>query len=96
MRDAAPEEDAEERLDPADNLEDARIFAEELQAMRDAIEELPERCRSLIELLYFDTRQLSYEAISETLQMPVPSIGPTRARCFDKLRGMLRRRGINK
>ncbi len=96
FRDSGTEEEGDEPLDPADNLEDARIFAEELQAMRDAIAELPERCRSLIELLYFDPRQLSYEAISETLQMPVPSIGPTRARCFEKLRGMLRRRGINK
>lgn len=54
-----------------------------------AVSELPDRCRSLIELLYFDVTEPSYENISQRLGMPVASIGPTRARCLEKLKKIL-------
>ena len=54
-----------------------------------AVAELPERCENLIRLLYFDSAEPTYEAISQRLQMPVASIGPTRARCLEKLRKLL-------
>ena len=56
-----------------------------------AITELPERCESLIRLLYFDSAEPTYEEISQRLEMPVASIGPTRARCLEKLRKLLER-----
>jgi RNA polymerase sigma factor (sigma-70 family) len=88
------EDDLMEPPDPSSNLEDLQIMAEREQRVRDAVFELPDRCRSLIEMLYFDSRSPSYEEISETMGMPVPSVGPTRARCLDKLRMLLRRRGV--
>ena len=78
----------------AENLEAVRIQTEEQQTVREAVEQLADRCRTLLEMLYFDTRSLSYEEISQTLNIPVPSIGPTRARCLEKLKTLLRRRGI--
>jgi len=51
-----------------------------------AIGELPERCQSLLRLLYLDPHEPSYEEVSQRLGMPVASIGPTRARCLEKLR----------
>ena len=93
-RESGTEEDFDEQLDPADNLEEMRILTEQQQAVREAVDQLATRCRSLIERLYFDTRQLSYEEISAEMRMPVASIGPTRARCLDKLRAILRRQGI--
>jgi len=54
-----------------------------------AVAELPDRCRTLIELLYFDVNEPSYENISQRLGMPVASIGPTRARCLEKLKKIL-------
>ena len=93
-RESSSEEEFEEPADPSDNLEELRILTEQQQGVRDAVGELQPRCRSLIEMLYFDTRSLSYDEISKEIGMPVASIGPTRARCFDKLRTMLRRRGI--
>jgi RNA polymerase sigma factor (sigma-70 family) len=54
-----------------------------------ALEQLPQKSRELINLLYFDVNQPSYVAISEKLGIPVASIGPTRARCLDKLRKLL-------
>jgi RNA polymerase sigma factor (sigma-70 family) len=54
-----------------------------------AVDELPSRCRELVSLLYFDTAEPSYAEISDRLGMPVASIGPTRARCLEKLRKLI-------
>jgi RNA polymerase sigma factor (sigma-70 family) len=93
-RETGTDEDFEEPPDPGENLEELRILTETQQTIRDAVEQLTGRCRDLIEMLYFDQRSMSYEEISKTLGMPVASIGPTRARCLEKLRTLLRRRGI--
>jgi RNA polymerase sigma factor (sigma-70 family) len=93
-RETTSEDDLQEPEDPAINLEELRLVTEKQQAIREAVDELGERCRVLIGLLYFDSASPSYEDISEQLGMPVASIGPTRARCLDKLRIMLRRRGF--
>src|SRR5206468_604837 len=54
-----------------------------------ALDQLPDRCRRLIDLLYFDVREPSYLEIAEAMGMPEASIGPTRARCLEKLRKLL-------
>jgi RNA polymerase sigma factor (sigma-70 family) len=54
-----------------------------------AVERLDQRCQRLIRLLYFDSKEPSYAEIAAELGMPVASIGPTRARCLDKLRRLL-------
>ena len=54
-----------------------------------ALDQLPERCRRLINLLYFDPGEPSYSQIATTMEMPEASIGPTRARCLEKLRKFL-------
>src|SRR5256885_1124262 len=92
-RETGADDEFEEPADPGENLEDLRIMTETQQTIRDAVEQLSGRCRDLIEMLYFDQRSLSYEEISQKMGMPVASIGPTRARCLDKLRTQLRRRG---
>ena len=51
-----------------------------------ALTRLSDRDQALIEALYFDPDQPSYEDIASRLKMPVSSIGPTRARCLEKLR----------
>src|SRR3989442_10898268 len=88
------DEDFEEPTDPAKNLEEIRIFTEEQQVIRDCVQELPPRCRSLINMLYFDSRSLSYQAIGQMIGLPVASIGPSRARCLEKLKKILQRRGV--
>jgi RNA polymerase sigma factor (sigma-70 family) len=91
---ASDDEQLEEQSEPGDTLEELRIVTEQQQVVREAVEELAGRCRDLIGMLYFDTRSPSYDDISRHLGIPVPSIGPTRARCLEKLRTILRRRGI--
>ena len=93
-RETTSEDELQEPEDPSINLEELRVLTEKQQAIREAVEELGDRCRTLIGLLYFDSTSPSYDAIGEQLGMPVASIGPTRARCLDKLRMMLRRRGF--
>jgi RNA polymerase sigma factor (sigma-70 family) len=54
-----------------------------------ALGQLPDRCRRLIAMLYFDVREPSYSQIAEAMGMPEASIGPTRARCLEKLKKLL-------
>ena len=51
----------------------------------------PEKCRELLQVLCLDP-PLEYEEISELLGMAIGSIGPTRARCLDRIRKRLERR----
>lgn len=88
------DEEFEEPLDPADSLEDIRLQVEKQQAIREAVGELPEKCRILLEMLYFDTVPHSYEEVGAKLSMPEASVGPNRLRCMERLRVILRRRGI--
>jgi RNA polymerase sigma factor (sigma-70 family) len=75
-------------------VEDIQIQTHEQQNIRDAVGKLPDRCRRLLELLYFEAANPTYEEIGRIMSMPVASIGPTRARCLEKLRTVFRRRGI--
>lgn len=93
-RESSADEEFDEPADPSDTVEEIRIQSQEQQTVREAVDQLPERCRKLVEMLYFDTRDPSYEVIAQTMQMPVASVGPTRARCLEKLRTVLRRQGL--
>jgi RNA polymerase sigma factor (sigma-70 family) len=65
---------------------DARLEAAERKAaLADALRALPEQHRRLVEMLFAD-REPSYADISATLDIPIGSIGPTRARCLERLR----------
>ncbi len=59
-----------------------------------ALERLGGRCKSLLRLLYYDRSEPTYEQISRRLRMPLGSIGPTRARCLQKMRTILRAMGM--
>jgi RNA polymerase sigma factor (sigma-70 family) len=68
--------------------EQRQIF-EQQQAVRQAIGALPERCKDLVTLLFYKKDDLSYAEIARQMAMPVASIGPTRARCLEKLKKLL-------
>ncbi len=53
-----------------------------------AFARLDERCQLLLRVLMADEPP-SYQAVSESLDMPIGAIGPTRQRCLDKLRRLL-------
>lgn len=79
------DEDALETGDQSP-LPDALLVAGERQvALWRAIESLGERCQALIRVLMADPAP-SYDEVAAALDMPVGSIGPTRARCLEQLR----------
>jgi RNA polymerase sigma factor (sigma-70 family) len=68
---------------------DARMLTSERQkAVWDALATLPPNCQRLMRLLMADP-PFTYEQITELLDMRPGSIGPTRARCLEKLRRRL-------
>lgn len=68
---------------------DAGIVLDETRAtVRRAFEGLPERAQTLLTLLLGDDR-LTYKELSEQLDMPIGSIGPTRQRHLEALRRLI-------
>jgi len=57
--------------------------------VRLALESLPEGCRRLIAALYYEDPPPDYAALARRLGMPIGSLGPTRARCIERLRRRL-------
>jgi RNA polymerase sigma factor (sigma-70 family) len=66
-----------------------RVLTEERDSqLRQAFEHLNDRCRKLLRLLVIEPAA-SYAEAAAALDMPVGSLGPTRARCLDTLRRYL-------
>ncbi|WNV76021.1 RNA polymerase sigma factor [Geodermatophilus sp. DSM 44513] len=55
----------------------------------DGLLSLDERCRELITALYLSTESPAYADVARRLGRPIGSIGPTRARCLQRLRAAL-------
>jgi RNA polymerase sigma factor (sigma-70 family) len=83
-----PADGVGEAAGPADDQQDIdeRLLAYERNvALRAAFAQLPPRCQHLLSLLMQDP-VVPYSVISIRLGMPHGSVGPTRARCLDRLR----------
>jgi RNA polymerase sigma factor (sigma-70 family) len=65
------------------------LIAERDAVLWEAVERLSEGDRALLRMLMADPRP-SYDEISAALDMPIGSIGPTRARALERLRRELR------
>ena len=63
--------------------------AERAAALHRGLDRIDERCRTLLETLFFKEPALSYEEAARQLGVPLGSIGPTRSRCLEKLRKAL-------
>lgn len=70
-------------------LDEQQATLEQQQILRQAVEQLPERCRQLITLLFYSVTDLSYNEIARQLDIPRDSMGPTRARCLARLKKLL-------
>jgi RNA polymerase sigma factor (sigma-70 family) len=87
-----PSELAHASLDepPADG---PLLHAEERSVLAVAFGRLAERCQRLLRLLMSDPPP-DYEEVAAALAMPVGSIGPTRARCLERLKREVRIAGL--
>jgi len=85
------DEDVAERVvdEEAVQLDAALLDSERDRALWTQFRRLPDSCQRLLRVLMSCDRP-NYRAVSEALSMSVGSIGPTRMRCLDKLRRMLR------
>ncbi|MCI0396483.1 MAG: sigma-70 family RNA polymerase sigma factor [Chloroflexi bacterium] len=61
------------------------------QALQEALRQLEPRCRELLQLLYYDPTTPSYADIARRLHISIGAIGPTRARCLEKVRRLLQK-----
>jgi RNA polymerase sigma factor (sigma-70 family) len=67
---------------------------QEQHMIRTALEAMGEPCCELLKMLFYRKDQLSYAQIAAALNMPEGSLGPTRARCLQKLRRLLENSGF--
>lgn len=94
-RDSAPsggdDDDSPQKEIPATGplADEQREILERQHEVRRAVNALPERCRDLVTMLFYQKDELSYADIASRMKMPVPSVGPTRARCLEKLKKLL-------
>jgi RNA polymerase sigma factor (sigma-70 family) len=89
-----PESDDDEAIDIVDDAllpGDALESLQQHNLVREAMEAIDLRCRELLSLLYYEDDKTAYDEIAAQLGIPLGSIGPTRARCLEKLRKLMER-----
>jgi RNA polymerase sigma factor (sigma-70 family) len=88
--DETPTEIAAEGPDAAEVI----VEVQRQQGVREALRELPERCRRMIRMLFFDDPPKPYKEVAEQLGLAIGSIGFIRGRCLEKLERRLRAAGV--
>jgi len=66
------------------------------ETLQAGLAQLDEKCRTLLHLLFLDKAEPAYDKISARLGIAIGSIGPTRARCLQKLRTRLEGLGFER
>jgi RNA polymerase sigma factor (sigma-70 family) len=76
-----------DHIDAGDSdLEENLLSLERRHTLQRALEQLDGRCRRLLEALFLSDNPPSYADIAREMGISEGSVGPTRARCLDKLR----------
>ena len=90
-------EAVELHTEPAGAADAGLLRADRDAALWDAFARLGERCRRVLTVLVAQAEDgpPSYAEAARQLQMPVGSLGPTRARCLEQLRRLLDDPGIS-
>jgi len=83
----AGEESVLDRADDDEPVDTGLLLDESNAALWAAYRRLSEKCRALLRIAVYEPR--AYDEISELLDMPVGSIGPTRRRCLTQLKALL-------
>ena len=95
------EESTQEPVEAANTLQDSRpdtmqiyLAGERETIVRAAMEELPERCRLILDLLFFSRERATYSQLGGLWGLSRDTIGSTRLRCLEKLRKILEAKGF--
>jgi RNA polymerase sigma factor (sigma-70 family) len=86
-----PADEAAAIRDKAPLPDEQLLILEEQHRIRTAVSLLDERCRTLLQMLFYRSEPPSYAELAASLQIPEGSIGPTRARCLAKLLRVLKK-----
>ena len=76
--------------------DEALLQLEQQHLVRAALEELDPRCRDLLRMLFYASEPPPYSEIAARLGTTEGSIGPTRARCLQKLLKLLDKMGLKR
>jgi RNA polymerase sigma factor (sigma-70 family) len=79
-------------VDDAEPVDTHLITTERNAILWRAFQRLPERCQQLLRIVVAVPQ--AYDQVSTALNMPIGSIGPTRARCLSRLRDLLAGAGL--
>ena len=93
----AEQSSAEHDWEPADQellFPEWKQQVERQQLLRDTIAQLPERCRRMVELLFYQDPPMAYAEVARQLGLAEGSIGFIRGRCLAKLRTVLEQKGF--
>lgn len=88
------EEDMAARLADPVVPPDMLAEIEREQLVQDAMAQLPQRCREMIELLFFESPPLPYAEVAKRLHLATGSIGFIRGRCLERLKKILEGKGF--
>jgi RNA polymerase sigma factor (sigma-70 family) len=80
--------------DPKADTMQIYLAAERGEMLREAMGELPQPCRSLLEMLFFAEEKTSYSQLGGLLGWSKDTIGSARLRCLEKLRRILENKGF--
>lgn len=70
------------------------LEAEKDQLVRDGLRAIPERCRQMLKMLFFEQPPRPYLEVARELGLAEGSIGFIRGRCLQKLKKALEQRGF--
>jgi RNA polymerase sigma factor (sigma-70 family) len=87
-------DELEPELYPQTPPDHAVIIDERNRALNDLVDRLLVRCQLMLRLLGAES-PLSYRELSDALEMPIGSLGPTRARCLEHLKRLALRSGLS-
>lgn len=86
---------SDEQIPDKAHIEDDFLTLERQSIVRAAVELLGNPCRQLITLLFYAEPRPAYTKIAQVFSLPEGSIGPTRARCLEKLMIILEKMGFS-
>jgi RNA polymerase sigma factor (sigma-70 family) len=88
-------EDQMEGISASDQIQPEVIESlEREQMVREALVQLPSRCREMIELLFFEQPPIPYNEVAKRLRLAKGSIGFIRGRCLKRLKKLLEEKGF--
>jgi len=85
----------DEQISDGQHSEDDFLALESQTLVRAALALLDGPCQQLLTQLFYAEPRPSYTEIASMLALPEGSIGPTRARCLEKLMRILEKMGLS-